>query len=93
MTFGLGSIQKLNPRRWGSSSVRSPNDDLEVAAAALGVLELHQPGACGGGHIDGILFLQGESDATNKDDAGNWAKRFKVVLTASEPTSAPTSRW
>jgi hypothetical protein len=35
-----------------------------------------------GGHIDGILFLQGESDATNKDDAGSWAKRFKVVLTA-----------
>jgi hypothetical protein len=35
-----------------------------------------------GGHIDGILFLQGESDAANKNDASRWAKRFRVTLTA-----------
>jgi Carbohydrate esterase, sialic acid-specific acetylesterase len=35
-----------------------------------------------GGHIDGILFLQGESDATSKDNAKAWASRFATTLGA-----------
>ena len=83
MTFGLGSIQKLNPQTVGLVQCAISGTTISKwqpphSAYSNCISQVH----AAGGHIDGILFLQGESDATNKDDAGSWAKRFKVVLTA-----------
>jgi Carbohydrate esterase, sialic acid-specific acetylesterase len=81
MTFGLGALEQLQPETVG----------LVMCAVTGTTISKWQPpraayASCisqvqaAGGHVDGILFLQGESDATNKSDAGNWAKRFTVVL-------------
>jgi hypothetical protein len=35
-----------------------------------------------GGHVDGILFLQGERDARSQSDANSWSRRFSSMLTA-----------
>jgi hypothetical protein len=81
MTFGLGALQHLQPETVG----------IVMCAVAGTTISKWQPGRsvytdcvnqvhAAGGHIDGILFLQGESDATNQSDADNWGKRFKVVL-------------
>jgi hypothetical protein len=83
MTFGLGAIRTLSPQTVGL---------VQCAVGGTTISKWEPPHSAysncitqvraAGGHIDGIIFLQGESDATNKDDAGAWAKRFKVVLTA-----------
>jgi len=83
MTFGLGAIQKLNPQTVGLVQCAVSGTTISKwepphSAYANCISQVH----AAGGHIDGILFLQGESDATNKDDAGKWAKRFQVVFTA-----------
>jgi hypothetical protein len=83
MTFGISAIHKLNPQAVGL---------VQCAISGTTISKWQPPHSAysncisqvraAGGHIDGILFLQGESDATNNADAGSWAKRFKVVLTA-----------
>lgn len=83
MTFGLGAIQTLDPQTVGLVQCAISGTTISKwqpphSAYSNCISQVH----AAGGHIDGILFLQGESDATNKDDAGKWAKRFKVVLTA-----------
>jgi hypothetical protein len=90
MTFGLGSIQKLNPQTVGLVQCAISGTTISKwqpphSAYSNCISQVH----AAGGHIDGILFLQGESDATNKDDAGSWAKRFKVVLTAFRSDLGP----
>ncbi len=81
MTFGLGVLQTLNPESVGL---------VQCAVSGTTISKWEPPHSvytscidqvrAAGGHIDGIIFLQGESDATNKDDAKKWAKRFGVVL-------------
>jgi Carbohydrate esterase, sialic acid-specific acetylesterase len=81
MTFGLGAIQTPNAETIGL---------VQCAVAGTTISKWQPPHSAysncidqvrvAGGHIDGILFLQGESDATNKDDAKKWAKRFGVAL-------------
>jgi hypothetical protein len=83
MTAGLGAIAKLDPQTVGL---------VQCAVAGTTISKWEPPHSvysncisqvrAAGGHIDGILFLQGESDATNKSDAKKWARRFGVVLTA-----------
>jgi carbohydrate esterase-like sialic acid-specific acetylesterase len=82
MTFGLGALQQLQPETVG----------IVMCAVSGTTISKWQPSRSvytncinqvktAGGHVDGILFLQGESDATNQSDASNWGKRFTNVLT------------
>ena len=81
MTFGLGAIQTLNPQTVGVVMCAVSGTTISKWQAPHSVYSncISQARAAGG-HIDAILFLQGESDAANRDDAGKWAKRFAVVL-------------
>jgi hypothetical protein len=83
MTFGLGAIQTLAPESVGLVQCAVAGTTISKWVPPHSVYEncIDQAHAAGG-HIDGILFLQGESDASNSSDASNWAKRFKVVLNA-----------
>jgi Carbohydrate esterase, sialic acid-specific acetylesterase len=81
MTFGLGALQKLQPETVGivmcavsGTTIAKWEPPHTVYSSCIDQVK------AAGGHIDGILFLQGESDAINQSDAENWAKRFKVVL-------------
>ncbi len=81
MTAGLGVIQDLDPQTVGL---------VQCAVAGTTISKWEPPHSvysncisqvrAAGGHVDGILFLQGESDATNSRDAKKWANRFAVVL-------------
>src|SRR5262249_42497259 len=83
MTFGLGAIQTLDPETVGIVQCAVGGTAISKWEPPHSVYEncIDQVTAAGG-HIDGIIFLQGESDASNASDASNWAKRFKVVLNA-----------
>jgi hypothetical protein len=90
MTAGLGAIQKLYPQTVGL---------VQCAVSGTTISKWEPPHSVytncvnqvrrAGGHIDGILFLQGESDATNMDDAKQWGKRFAVVLSAFRTDLGP----
>ncbi|HEY7575335.1 MAG TPA: sialate O-acetylesterase [Thermoanaerobaculia bacterium] len=82
MTFGLGAIQTLAPATIGLVQCAVGGTTISKWEPPHSVYTncIDQVNAAGG-HIDGILFLQGESDAINSSDASNWAKRFKIVLT------------
>ena len=81
MTFGLGALQHLQPETVGVVMCAVSGTRISQWAPGRSVYTncIDQVHAAGG-HIDGILFLQGESDATNQNDADAWAKRFKLVL-------------
>jgi hypothetical protein len=83
MTFGLGAIHTLDPATVGLVQCAVGGTTISKWTPPHSVYTncINQVHAAGG-HIDGILFLQGESDALNSSDASKWAKRFKVVLTA-----------
>lgn len=83
MTFGLGAIQTLDPGTVGLVQCAVSGTTISKWGPPHSVYTncINQVHAAGG-HIDGILFLQGESDASNASDASKWAKRFKIVLTA-----------
>jgi hypothetical protein len=83
MTFGLGVLPHLGGATIGLVQCAVSGTTISKwqpphSAYANCISQVH----AAGGHVDGIIFLQGESDATNKDDAGKWAKRFAVVLNA-----------
>jgi hypothetical protein len=83
MTFGLHAIRTLAPDNVGL---------VQCAVSGTTISKWEPPHSvytncidqvrAAGGHIDAILFFQGESDATNSGDAGQWAKRFAIVLKA-----------
>jgi hypothetical protein len=83
MTFGLGAIQMLDPQTVGL---------VQCAVAGTTISKWAPPHSLytncidqvrqAGGHIDGVLFLQGESDAINSSDAKKWVKRFGITLNA-----------
>jgi Carbohydrate esterase, sialic acid-specific acetylesterase len=83
MTFGLGAIKDLDPQTVGLVQCAVSGTTISKWSPPHSVFTncISQVRSAGG-HIDGILFLQGESDASNKDDASNWAERFRIVLTA-----------
>lgn len=81
MTFGLGAVQTLQGETVGLVQCAVSGTTISKWEPPHSVYTncINQVHAAGG-HIDGIMFLQGESDASNKDDASKWAKRFAVVL-------------
>jgi Carbohydrate esterase, sialic acid-specific acetylesterase len=81
MTFGIGALQHLQPETVGVVMCAVSGTTISKWQPSRTVYTncINQVRAAGG-HVDGILFLQGESDAINKDDAKRWAKRFKNVL-------------
>jgi Carbohydrate esterase, sialic acid-specific acetylesterase len=81
MTFGLGALQQLQPETVGIVMCAVSGTTISKWKPPSSVYTncIDQVRAAGG-HIDGILFLQGESDATNQSDAERWAKRFTAVL-------------
>jgi Carbohydrate esterase, sialic acid-specific acetylesterase len=83
MTFGLGAIQTLDPQTVGLVQCAVAGTTISKwmpphSAYANCIEQVRQAG----GHIDGVLFLQGESDAANSSDAKKWAKRFGITLNA-----------
>jgi Carbohydrate esterase, sialic acid-specific acetylesterase len=81
MTFGLGALQHLQPETVGVVMCAVGGTTISKWLPGRSVYTdcIDQVHAAGG-HIDGIIFLQGESDATNQSDAEAWAKRFSSVL-------------
>jgi carbohydrate esterase-like sialic acid-specific acetylesterase len=81
MTFGLGALADLAPETVGLVMCAVSGTTISKWEPPHSVYTncINQVRAAGG-HVDGILFLQGESDATNRTDASSWAKRFTVVL-------------
>ena len=81
MTFGLGALEQLQPETVGIVMCAVSGTTISKWKPPSSVYTncIDQVHAAGG-HIEGILFLHGESDATNQSDAGAWAKRFKIVL-------------
>jgi hypothetical protein len=83
MTFGLGAIQTLDPQTVGL---------VQCAVAGTTISKWTPPHSVytscieqarqAGGYVDGVLFLQGESDARNDADATKWATRFRIALNA-----------
>src|SRR5581483_610359 len=81
MTFGLGVLHTLHARAIGL---------VQCAVAGTTISKWQPPHSvytscidqvrAAGGHVDGIIFLQGESDAANEHDAESWAKRFGSVV-------------
>ena len=81
MSFGLGAFHDLQPETVGvvMCAVSGTTISKWLPGRSVYTNCIDQVHAAGG-HIDGILFLQGESDATNESDANAWAKRFSTVL-------------
>jgi Carbohydrate esterase, sialic acid-specific acetylesterase len=81
MSFGLKAVTVLAPETLGlvQCAVRGTTISKWQPSHTVYSNCIDQVRAAGG-HIDGILFLQGESDATHKSDAKKWANRFGVVL-------------
>jgi Carbohydrate esterase, sialic acid-specific acetylesterase len=90
MTFGLTAIQHL------------PADTVGLVMCAVGATSMKdwQPAGkpykncvkatrAAGGHVGGILFLQGERDSRSKSDAGSWSKRFRKLLAAFRADLGP----
>jgi hypothetical protein len=83
MTFGLGVLRTLHARAVGL---------VQCAVAGTTITKWEPPHSvytscidqvrAAGGHVDGIIFLQGESDAASESDARSWAERFGVVVSA-----------
>jgi hypothetical protein len=85
MTFGLTLLQL------------EPDETVGLVMCAKGATSISdwQPGLqlyrncvsqarAAGGHVAGVLFLQGESDAQSGDAAHKWKTRFQPVLDAFE---------
>jgi len=83
MTFGLGVLRSLHARAVGLVQCAVSGTTISKWQPTRSVYSkcIDQVHAAGG-HVDGIIFLQGESDAAHEDDATHWAERFGRVVTA-----------